>query len=91
MANKFLDNTGLGILWNRIKTFLGENYIDSDELTTAIEAVDEVKADKPQLDGVAVSVEEYVEDYVSNNASGGTGTLPSQLDIYCGNSIDVMD
>ena len=91
MANKFLDNTGLGILWNRIKTFLGENYIDGSELTTAIEAVDEVKADKPQLDGVAVSVEEYVEDYVSNNASGGTGTLPSQLDIYCGNSIDVMD
>lgn len=91
MANKFLDNTGLGILWNRIKTFLGENYIDSDELTTAINAIDEVKADKPQLDGVAVSVEEYVEDYVSNNASGGTGTLPSQLDIYCGNSIDVMD
>ena len=91
MANKFLDNTGLGILWNRIKTFLGENYIDGGELTTAINAIDEVKADKPQLDGVAVSVEEYVEDYVSNNASGGTGTLPSQLDIYCGNSIDVMD
>ena len=91
MANKFLDNTGLGILWNRIKTFLGENYIDNNELTTTINAVDEVKADKPQLDGVAVSVEEYVEDYVSNNVSGGTGTLPSQLDIYCGNSIDVMD
>lgn len=91
MANKFLDNTGLGILWNRIKTFLSENYIDGSELTTAIEAVDEIKADKPQLDGVAVSVEEYVEDYVSNNASGGTGTLPSQLDIYCGNSIDIMD
>ena len=84
MANKFLDNTGLGILWNRIKTFLGENYIDSGELTTAINAIDEVKANKPILNDEPVSVEEYIENYVTNSS-------PSQLNIYCGNSIDVMD
>lgn len=73
----FLNSTGLKYLWGKILELTG--------------LIDEVKADKPQLDGVAVSIEEYVEDYVSNNASGGTGTFPSQLDIYCGNSIDVMD
>lgn len=84
MANKFLNGTGLGILWNRIKIFLSENYIDSNELTTTINAIDEVKADKPTLNDEPVSVEEYIENYVANSS-------PSQLNIYCGNSIDVMD
>ena len=92
MANKFLDSTGLGILWTRIKSFISDNYIDSTELVTAIDAIDEVKADKPKMsDGTEGTVEAYVAEYVANNASGGSGTLPSHLDIVCGDSTSNID
>ena len=71
MANKFLNQLGVEILWSRIKTFLGNNYVDNSQFATAMD-----------------TVQEYVDEKIEG-ISGGT--LPSQLDIYCGNSNDVMD
>ena len=71
MANKFLNKLGVEILWRRIKTFLGENYIDNSQFETAID-----------------TVQDYVDEKIDGVAGGA---LPSKLEIFCGNSTQVMD
>lgn len=83
MAFKFLNQDGLEIVWRRFRNFIeGKNYIDSDMFSTAIDAVDEVKADKPTLaSGETGTVEEYVAEYVANNTTSG-----EILELVCGDS-----
>ena len=44
---KFLDQSGVETLWSKI---LEQDYSSNQTLMTAINAVDEVKADKSELD-----------------------------------------
>lgn len=93
MAKKFLDGLRLTYLWGKIK----ENFISNEVFNTVIdstnETLEELDSKKANIPQGFNTIEDYVEDYVYNNATGGGegGALPSQLDIYCGNSLEVMD
>ena len=56
MANekKFLDSSGVSHLWNRIE----EHYPNMDELGLIIDAIDEAKADRTDLETLSSKVDE---------------------------------
>ena len=54
---KFLDKIGIAHLWEKIEN----QFINSEELNVVIEAIDEVKADKTDLENAINKIEERVE------------------------------
>ena len=69
-TKKFLDIKGLNYLWSKISL---EDYPNNKILAAVIEAIDEEKADKSELDNYLL-----IEDYIQGE-TGGTINLSSYL------------
>ena len=63
---KFLDQTGISVIWSKIEN----NYPTNDDLTNIVNAIDETKADKDELVGQKKSKGEIFNDYKDNFATG---------------------
>ena len=59
-TKKFLDAEGVKHLWSKINM---QDYPNNETLMSVIEAIDETKADKTDLQGLAT--EEYVNNMIS--------------------------
>lgn len=70
MENKFLDRDGLKVLWKEVSL---QDYPNNETLIAVINAIDETKADKSQLNDYLTK-----EDYVAGE-SGGSIDLSSFL------------
>ena len=63
---KFLDSSGISHLWDRIE----ERYPNVDELEIIINAIDEVKADKSDVEAIynmIAGADEAIEDLLELN------------------------
>ena len=64
MTQKFIDRDGLKALWNQISL---KDYPNNETLMAVIDAIDETKADKSQLNDYSTTddMQAYVKEQIS--------------------------
>ena len=75
---KFLDQTGISVIWSKIE----DNYPTNDDLTNIVNAIDETKADKTDLVGKNVTGEVFELHDNTNTSLGTTVTAASGAEIF---------